>query len=180
MNEKIFYTDGSCRGNPGPGGYGVVGLSIDYSQTIADIIPRMNTWYSYREDFEDTTNNRMELMAILHAATIAASESDNQFIIYSDSAYAVKSINEWMRGWAANGWVNSRKKPVENQDLIKDLWDIFSNPNCNCKVLKCNGHDGEIGNELADALATGDYNKYSKIIDKYHIWDEFNPFFEIK
>lgn len=181
MTERIFYTDGSCRGNPGPGGYGVIGLDIAYSQTMTEVIPRMSTWYAYRESQENTTNNRMELEAILHAAKFAKMLPAHKFIIYSDSAYAVKAINEWMRGWAANGWQNSKKKPVENQDLMKQLWEIFSDPKCNCQVIKCNGHSGEIGNELADALATNDYIKYSKIIDKYHIWDDVeDPFLKNK
>ena len=91
--KKIFYTDGSSKGNPGPGGYGVVEYDIK-SNTI---------FYIYSEYFKNVTNNQMELKAILHVIKLAAADKENSYLVYSDSAYAVNSINTWMYEWARNG-----------------------------------------------------------------------------
>lgn len=165
--KKYFWVDGACSGNPGPGGYGVVELTEDNHLT-----------YSHQELLENTTNNRMELFAILHVAGMAVEDPDNEYIIYSDSMYAVKAINEWMRGWAAKGWKTSKGLPAENQDLLKPIYELFKTPFFNCEVIKCKGHSGELGNELADAVASNNMAKFDKLVDKNHIWVEDNPFIE--
>ena len=172
---KTFYTDGACSGNPGPGGFGVIELkevqirkkdnwgnwSTDFYQTYIE--------YIYNEQCEQTTNNRMELKAILHVFKLAAADPDNKYIIYSDSAYAVNMINSWIWTWSKNNWKNSKKQIVENIDLVKELYNYLNINFFNCQVLKCDGHSGNVGNELADALATNNGNKFDKIIKQNNI-----------
>ena len=159
FNNLTFYTDGACSGNPGPGGYGVVEYDIK-SNTI---------FYTYSEYFKNVTNNQMELKAILHVIKLAAADKENSYLVYSDSAYAVNSINTWMYGWARNGWINSKKKPVENLDLIQEIYSYLEFPMENFDLRKIDGHSGHLGNELADALATGDMKKKEELKHKYNI-----------
>lgn len=146
-----IYTDGSCRGNPGNGGYGVV------------IIKDNKILYSHHEQCENTTNNREELKAILHALKYAEQHSNETFKIYSDSYYCVNIFNNWIHTWARNNWVNSKKKTIENKDLVKSLYKYCTINFPNFQIEKCNGHAGIVGNELADALATGNIKKYDLI-----------------
>ena len=157
--KKIFYTDGSSKGNPGPGGYGVVEYDIK-----SNII-----FYVYSEYFKNVTNNQMELKAILHVLKIAAEHKEYDFTIYSDSAYAVNSINNWIYGWARNGWVNSKKKPVENLDLMQEIYKYVEFPMTNVILKKIDGHKGILGNEFADALATNNKKKLDDLIHRYDI-----------
>ena len=161
--KKIFYTDGSSKGNPGPGGYGVVEYDIK-----SNII-----FYTYSEYFKNVTNNQMELKAILHVIKLAAADKENFYLVYSDSAYAVNSINTWMYGWARNGWINSKKKPVENLDLIQEIYSYLEFPMKNFDLRKINGHSGHLGNELADALATGNMKKKEKLKYRYSIGEYY-------
>ena len=149
----IIYTDGACSGNPGPGGYGVV--AIEDGQIIA-----VNS-----QSCENTTNNREELKAIIQAFELA-SIFQKEVTIYSDSAYAVNMINDWIWNWAKNDWKNSKKKEVENIDLVKIIYNYITKENYNCQVIKVKGHAGEVGNELADALATLNHKKFIDICEK--------------
>lgn len=169
FNTRTFYTDGACSGNPGPGGFGVCWLNMEYSQTMSEYIERYSLNYQYNEFCDNTTNNREELKAILHVIKMAAADKENSYLVYSDSAYAVNSINIWMYGWAQNGWVNSKKKPVENLDLMQEIFSYFRIPMDNFQLRKINGHSDVIGNELADALATNNQKKKEKIIKDNHI-----------
>ena len=157
--KKIFYTDGSSKGNPGPGGYGVVEYDIQ-----SNII-----FYIYSEYFKNVTNNQMELKAILHVIKLAAADKENSYLVYSDSAYAVNSINTWMYGWARNGWINSKKKSVENLDIIQEIYSYLEFPMENFDLRKIDGHSGHLGNELADALATGNMKKKEELKHRYGI-----------
>ena len=148
---KIFFTDGACKGNPGPGGFGIVSIEND----------KIN--YSYAKYCDSTTNNREELKAILHVFELAAADPDNQYIIYSDSSYAVNIINDWIFTWVKNNWMNSKGNQVENLDLILNLYKYVTINFFNCQVKKIKGHIGEVGNELADALATNNQSKYNKL-----------------
>ena len=118
MGTKIkkYWVDGACSGNPGPGGYAVV--SLEENELI----------YSYVENFQHTTNNRMELMAILHVMKLAAEDKENDYLVYSDSAYAINSITNYIYGWARNGWMNSKKKQVENIDLMQEIYQYVEFP----------------------------------------------------
>jgi ribonuclease HI len=175
---KIYYTDGACKGNPGPGGFGVV--CIDESQ-----VRKRDQWgnwtanhyttyidYKYSEQCEQTTNNREELKAILHVFSLAAKDTENQYIIYSDSAYAVNIINSWIYNWVKNDWKNSKNKVIENIDLVKEIYNYLTINFFNCQVKKCSGHVGNIGNELADALATNNTLKFNKIIKENNICND--------
>lgn len=164
MANYHIFTDGSSRGNPGKGGWGMVVMTEDESQVI----------FIEFDSEEHVTNNRMELKAMLCALGYAESHPNDFFIIKSDSAYVVNSCNTWMRGWAANGWRNSKKQEVENVDLMKALWGYISRPFFNAEIRKCSGHAGEAGNELADALATGSRSKYQEIMEMWNLIPEEN------
>ena len=143
---KIF-TDGSAYPNPGPGGFGVV---VYDEEKIIDC---------YAEREEETTNNRMELKAILYALKhYGVNINDNGFVtiplVYSDSSYAVNSFLSWRLAWEMNGWKRSGGKEVENLDLIQEYTNLF-NQGLRIDLRKIKGHFGINGNELADALASG-------------------------
>lgn len=167
MIKHTFYVDGSSKGNPGPGGFGVIELDTCIRETYNSYVESYSLNYEYAEYFDYVTNNQMELKAILHVLKLAAAHPEEGYIIYSDSAYAVNSINDWIRGWAANGWVNSRKVTVENVDLMQEIYKYIDLDNYLIKKIR--GHDGELGNELADAAATGNSKKKEELIKRYHI-----------
>lgn len=158
MAKYHIYTDGSARFNPGPGGWATIVMNEDESEVLF-----------IEHDTEDhVTNNRMELKAMLCALGYAEDHPDDYFIIYSDSAYVVNSCNQWLHNWTTNGWRNSKKQEVENIDLMKALWGYLSRDFFNAEVRKCDGHAGNIGNELADAVATSHWRKYQDLIET---WD---------
>ena len=155
---RMIWTDGACKGNPGPGGYGVV------------IVEGGKVRYKHSETCEDTTNNREELKAILHAFKIACENYRFETVyIYSDSAYCVNMINHWIWDWAKNDWKNSKKKTVENLDLMKEIYGYLSRDFFNVVIKKCPGHSEVVGNELADALATGNMKNFLAMIEDYNI-----------
>lgn len=159
MTKYHIYTDGSSRGNPGAGGWGMIVMNEDESEILC-----VESGY---EDY--VTNNRMELKAMICTLGYAESHPDDQFVIYSDSAYVVNSCNSWMRGWVANGWRNSKKVTVENVDLMKALWGYISREFPNFEIQQCKGHNGDLGNELADALATKDLKKFENLIEFWEL-----------
>ena len=135
MTIEIF-TDGACSGNPGPGGWGAIVRcgSIDTELCGGELA---------------TTNNRMEMMAV-----IAALESLSQPIVarvYTDSQYVQKGISEWIHGWKRRGWQTADKKPVKNVDLWKRMDALASASKIEWRWVK--GHAGHVENERADALA---------------------------
>lgn len=159
-----IYTDGSCRGNGyknSQGGYGVA---------IFD--DRRNLIDAYRESFDNVTNNQMELKAILKAFELLDTKYKNQqSIIYSDSAYCINILTSWIYKWANNNWKGSNKETIKNLDIITSLYeyykkDFFINQ---IDFVKVQGHNGDIGNELVDAIATANLSKISNIILKNHI-----------
>jgi ribonuclease HI len=134
--QVVIYTDGACKGNPGPGGWGA--------------------WMRYgkheRELFggeQRTTNNRMELMAVIQALT-ALSRPCN-VTIHTDSEYVRKGITEWIHGWKQRGWKTADKKPVKNQELWQRLEALSKLHRIDWRWVR--GHAGDPGNERADALA---------------------------
>jgi len=132
-----IYTDGACKGNPGIGGWGAL---LVYNEQSIEIF-----------DGElETTNNRMELKAVIEALNRATSMNDD-VQIYTDSSYVQKGIQEWIHNWKKNGWRSSNKKPVKNQDL----WQMLDTLNSSLKVdwFWVKGHAGHPGNERADFLA---------------------------
>lgn len=156
-----FYTDGACSGNPGPGGFGVVLLNDDNEIE-----------YAYSKQFDNTTNNRMELQAILHVLEEFHHLADFGFdiIIHSDSAYCVNMMKDWIWKWAANGWTRASGKPIENLDIIKEIYPYLHIKHL--QFIKVSGHSGIVGNELADTLATNNITKYKTIIKKNALYDD--------
>jgi ribonuclease HI len=132
-----IYTDGACKGNPGIGGWGALLVHNEQSIEIFD-------------GELETTNNRMELKAVIEALNHASSMNDD-VQIYTDSSYVQKGIQEWIHNWKKNGWRSSNKKPVKNQDLWQMLDTLNSSLNVDWFWVK--GHAGHPGNERADFLA---------------------------
>lgn len=157
-----FFTDGSWRSQAKKGGYSVVGFKdIDTDPQII---------YAYQKNFSQGTNNIMELKAILHAYDIATNVfSKEKVVIYSDSIYCVKSITEWAFTWAANEWKNSKNEEVKNIELIKELHKKFNLSPHNCQLKWIKGHNKNFGNEIADAIATKNKNKFLKLINEKRI-----------
>lgn len=136
--EVIIYTDGACRGNPGPGGWGAI---LAYGNTTKQL--------SGAEI--ETTNNRMELMAAIRALeSLTRSCGIN---LYTDSQYVRKGILEWMENWKKRGWKTAARKPVKNQDLWMRLDEAIERHDIEWHWVK--GHSGIEGNEIADSLANG-------------------------
>jgi ribonuclease HI len=137
MSSKVvIYTDGACRGNPGPGGWGVVLAFQEQSKTLKGYDP-------------ETTNNRMELIAVNEA--LRALKRPCEIEVNTDSKYVMQGISEWMLNWKRNGWKTAAKKPVKNVDLWQQLDDEVGRHDVDWRWVK--GHSGVEGNELADQLA---------------------------
>lgn len=155
-----IYTDGSSRGNPGPGGYAAVVYDSTHNELINFIM----------QQDEYITNNQGELKALLFALKMTQEYyGDETCIIYSDSAYCVNMCNSWIYNWATNGWMNSKKQQVENYELVKMIYKYLEKPNKNFDIQKIPGHRGDIGNELADALASNNLLKFKSIIKQNNI-----------
>ncbi|HMA59641.1 MAG TPA: ribonuclease HI [Halanaerobiales bacterium] len=144
-DEIIIYTDGACYKNPGPGGYAAVILDEDKEIEIMGYEP-------------DTTNNRMELRAVIEALKVV--RKNKKIVLYSDSNYVVKGINEWIKNWKKRGWRTSSDKPVKNLDLWKKLDKLFDKKNV--KLKKVAGHSGNEYNEKVDSLAKEEIEKNIK------------------
>lgn len=157
-----IYCDGSCRGNGqenSKGGFGVVALVPDESCSTG-----VRADYIYNEQVENTTNNRMEISALLDALFISTKlYKAEECIIYCDSAYCVNMFNEWIRNWARNSWRRSKNQPIENLDLVQQLYPYAIAEFPNYSVVKVAGHNDVLGNEIADALATNNQAKLDKI-----------------
>lgn len=137
MNKITIFTDGSSRGNPGPGGWGAIVLS---GKEIYEL--------GGREDM--TTNNRMELSAAIEA--LKSVDSTDSITLFSDSQYVIKGITEWVDGWVKKNWKNSQKKPVMNRDLWEKLIEVSSGKKIDWKYVK--GHAENPGNNRCDEIAT--------------------------
>ena len=147
MSTKItVYTDGACKGNPGPGGWGVLLQHGEYEKEICG-------------GETNTTNNRMELMAVIKA--LQAINRPCEIDWYLDSQYVRNGITEWLPGWKSKNWRSSTGKPVKNQDLWQLLDQaMMVNAHCiNWHWVK--GHSGDPGNDRADALANKGIGKIS-------------------
>ena len=154
-----YYTDGACSGNPGPGGYAVIRMVK--KQDSYDLE------YWYQEENPYTTNNRMELMAVLKV--LSMTEEKYHTIIYSDSAYVVNMCNDWIWKWASAGWTRAKNKPIENLDLVKKLYDRLNFSKEEIEIKKCSGHSGILENEVVDALASKNITKFEKLVKQYNI-----------
>ena len=137
-SQIVIYTDGACKGNPGPGGWGAL----------------LTSGTTEKELFGGelgTTNNRMEMTAVIEA--LAALKKPSVVILYLDSQYVLKGITEWIHSWKARGWRTAAKAPVKNVDLWQKLDALLVSSSHNIDWRWVKGHNGDPGNERADALA---------------------------
>lgn len=136
MKAVEAFTDGACRGNPGPGGWGAI---LRYQGRDKEL----------HGGERETTNNRMELTAAIEA--LKALNESCRVDVYTDSVYVRDGITKWLAGWQARGWRTAAKKPVKNQDLWMELADLVEKHDVHWHWVK--GHAGHPGNERADELA---------------------------
>ena len=136
MKQIVIYTDGACKGNPGPGGWGAL---LEYNGTSKAL----------KGGESLTTNNRMELMAAISALEALREACTVQ--LYTDSVYVRSGLLEWLPGWKKRGWKTADKKPVKNQDLWQRLDAAAARHQVEWHWVK--GHSGHPGNEAADRLA---------------------------
>ena len=136
MKSVEIFTDGACRGNPGPGGWGALLRYGDNERSLWGGEP-------------DTTNNRMEFMAVIQG--LLALQRSCEVQVTSDSTYVLKGIQEWMPNWKKKGWKTAAKKPVKNADLWKQLDELVVLHSIDWQWVK--GHSGHRENEIADQLA---------------------------
>lgn len=143
--DLVIATDGSCKGNPGPGGWAwVEQLSGETRSGGAT----------------STTNNIMELTAMIEALEYAGPQAN--LLLRSDSSYVIKSLTEWAPGWRRRGWKKADGKPVANRELIQRLLDLYESRTGNTKIEWVRGHAGDAANELADKLAVEQSEKHSR------------------
>ena len=131
-----IYTDGACRGNPGPGGWGA-------------LILKDNEEIKLNGGQNDTTNNQMELTAVIKALDFFSESTEIE--IFTDSKYVMDGITEYIKKWKVNGWKTASKKPVKNSDLWKQLDDLSARHSIRWNWVK--GHSGHRENDIADELA---------------------------
>ena len=134
----MIYTDGACSGNPGPGGWGAI---LTYGKFEKEL--------SGGKD--NTTNNRMEMTAVIEALSSLKLDYKGEIEIWTDSKYVLQGITDWIHGWKRRGWKKADRKPVLNEDLWKQMDATVADKNITWQWIK--SHDGDEGNERADALA---------------------------
>jgi ribonuclease HI len=136
MDKVEIYTDGACKGNPGTGGWGALMVAGEHTKEMFG-------------GEKNTTNNRMELKAVIEA--LSSLKRPCTVIVHTDSQYVQKGISEWIHGWKARGWKTAAKEPVKNVDLWQALDAARATHTIEWRWVK--GHAGHEGNERADALA---------------------------
>ena len=136
MTKAVIHTDGACKGNPGPGGWGAL---IDCDGSIEELSGGEHA----------TTNNRMEMTAVIRALESLA--PGTEVALYTDSQYVKNGIETWIHGWKKNGWKTADRKPVKNSDLWRELDTLAARHRISWHWVR--GHNAHPGNERADALA---------------------------
>lgn len=131
-----MWTDGACKGNPGPGGWGVLMTFGEHRKTFCGGEPK-------------TTNNRMEILAVIEG--LRALKRRCTVIIHTDSQYVMKGMTEWLPNWKRRGWLTADKKPVKNAELWQELDAQVARHQVSWRWVR--GHNGDPGNEMADQLA---------------------------
>ena len=144
LNSVDIYTDGACKGNPGPGGWGALLKSAGAHKELCG-------------GELGTTNNRMEMLAVIEA--LAALKRPCQVTLHVDSQYVLKGVNEWLPGWKAKGWKTASKEPVKNVDLWQRLDALVNSAGHHIEWRWVRGHTGNPGNERADQLANQGVDK---------------------
>lgn len=141
MPELFAYTDGACSGNPGPGGWGVLMLARENGVVIKE--------RTLQGGEAMTTNNRMELMAVIQG--LEALQKPSRVELWSDSQYVLKGLREWLEGWKAKGWKTASKQPVKNIDLWQELDELKSRHRITFHWVR--GHNDHPENEACDRMA---------------------------
>lgn len=145
----LIYTDGSCLGNPGPGGYGAVLIYNDNRKELS-------------KGYKNTTNNRMEMRAVI--AALESLKEPCNVTLYTDSQYVKNAITKkWIDNWQKNGWKTAAKKPVKNKDLWMQFLPLIKKHNVDFRWVK--GHSGHPENERCDELARNAASSSGKIED---------------
>lgn len=148
MKHVDIYTDGACKGNPGPGGYGTILVFNGIEKEISG-------------GSSDTTNNRMELMAVI--VGLESLKEPCEVTLYTDSKYVADSIIKgWAESWKKNNWIKGDKKPALNPDLWERLLDLLENHGHDVKIIWVKGHAGHEYNERCDVLAVTEAEKHMK------------------
>lgn len=173
MLTTHIYTDGACSSSDNTGGWAVV---IETNQTQPYYVRNMsdyktkitNTYLSYMGSDRDTTNNRMELTALLVALKFISDQQTNyDFIIYTDSAYIANCFNQkWYVNWRKNNWRGSNRKPIANQDLWEQILDYYDHLQLRTTIQHVRGHGNCVGNALADRLAVEERLELRKQLNK--------------
>ena len=145
MKKINIYTDGACKGNPGPGGWGVLIILEDEQIELSG-------------GCRETTNNQMELMAVIKS--LEYFDNHIEANLYTDSKYVMDGITNYIKKWKTNGWKTANKKPVKNSELWKELDCLNDLHNIQWNWVK--GHSGHPGNEKADALANFGIEKITR------------------
>lgn len=144
QDKIIIYTDGACSGNPGKGGWGAILMFKEHEKKISG-------------GLKETTNNQMEIRAVIEALKIIKKSS--QIIIYTDSKYVMDGITKWINGWKKNGWRTADRKPVKNSELWQELDEEVGKHGIEWRWVK--GHSGDKYNDIADELARNGIAKIS-------------------
>ncbi|MCJ2188177.1 ribonuclease HI [Novosphingobium beihaiensis] len=137
MKQIDIFTDGACKGNPGPGGWGVLLRMGQHEKEMSGGDP-------------ETTNNRMEMTAVIKA--LKALKEPCDITLHTDSRYVIDGITKWVHGWKKKGWVNASKQPVRNADLWHDLIEASAPHKIHWEWVR--GHSGHVENERVDKLAS--------------------------
>jgi ribonuclease HI len=137
MKRVEIFTDGACKGNPGPGGWGALLRLGRHEKELSGGDPA-------------TTNNRMEMTAVIRALQALIEPCD--VLLHSDSRYVIDGMTKWVHGWQKKGWINSSRKPVRNEDLWHELIEAAARHTITWQWVK--GHDGHVENERVDKLAS--------------------------
>ena len=145
MEEVIIYTDGACSGNPGPGGWGSILMYKGNKKEISGAS-------------KDTTNNIMEITAVIEALKLLKYECNVK--VYSDSAYVVNAFNQkWIYSWIKNNWINSNKEPVKNKEIWKELYELTQKHEV--EFIKVKGHSDNEYNNRCDEIARKEIYKHT-------------------
>ena len=137
MKKVEIFTDGSCKGNPGPGGWGALLRMGRHEKELSGSDP-------------ETTNNRMEMTAVIRALNALIEPCDVH--LHTDSRYVIDGMTKWIHGWKKNGWISASKKPVRNAELWHDLIEAAAPHTIRWEWVK--GHNGHVENERVDRLAS--------------------------
>ena len=149
--KVIIYTDGACSGNPGPGGYGIIFLCETNKNGVISTFKK-----TLSGGEKQTTNNRMELSAVIVALSSLKTACNVE--LFTDSKYVMEGATKWLEGWQKNNWKNSSKQPVANQDLWQKLIPLLQTQNITWHWVK--GHDTEELNNEVDAIARNEIKNF--------------------